>query len=53
VVYVITELVLGTVAATLLTIVTALWTSWLWFVLPLMRLAEGRRHQRHRSPPAP
>jgi hypothetical protein len=52
VVFLITDVVLNTLAAALLTAATGLWTAWIWFGLPLMRLAEGQRRERQQRPPA-
>jgi fatty acid desaturase len=52
VIFLVTDVVLGTLAATLLSIAAGLWTTWLWFFLPLMRLFEGHRRDRRQRPPA-
>jgi hypothetical protein len=51
VVFLITDVVLDLLAASLLTAATALWTAWIWFVLPIMRLVGGRRREREGRPP--
>jgi hypothetical protein len=52
VVFLITDIVLDMLAAVLLTTATGLWTAWIWFVLPLMRLIESRRRDAQQRPPS-
>jgi hypothetical protein len=48
VVYLITDVVLNTLTAAVLSAATGLWTAWIWFGLPVLRLIGSRRSERQR-----
>jgi fatty acid desaturase len=51
VVYLITDVVLNTLAAAILTAAIGLWTAWIWFVMPLIRLIQNQREERQDRQP--